>query len=110
MLVLSRKVGARILVGADVVITVVRIGPNAVRLGIEAPKGVNIAREELRESEELTHKGLNDECDPHGRNTNIHAAEAATGLASERRIQASDSDVEDLGRRAVLGPVHGSGD
>ena len=34
MLVLSRKVGERVLVGDKVVVTVVRIGPNAVRLGI----------------------------------------------------------------------------
>ena len=47
MLVLSRKVGERVLVGDQVVLTIVRIGPNAVRLGIEAPKDMNIVREEL---------------------------------------------------------------
>lgn len=47
MLVLSRKAGERLLVGDNVVITVVRIGPNAVRFGIEAPKDMNIVREEL---------------------------------------------------------------
>ena len=47
MLLLSRKVGGRIMVGDNVVITVVRIGPNAVRLGIEAPKDMNIVREEI---------------------------------------------------------------
>jgi carbon storage regulator len=47
MLVLSRKVGERILVGDHVIVTVVRIGPNSVRLGIEAPKDQNIVREEL---------------------------------------------------------------
>ena len=47
MLVLSRKLGEVIRVGDDVEVTVVRIGPNAVRLGITAPKGVNIVREEL---------------------------------------------------------------
>lgn len=49
MLVLSRKPGERILVGDDVVITVVRIGPNTVRLGISAPGHKNIVREELVE-------------------------------------------------------------
>lgn len=48
MLVLSRRVGERILVGDKVVVTVVRIGPNAVRLGIEAPPEENIVREELK--------------------------------------------------------------
>ena len=47
MLVLSRKAGERILVGDDVAITVVRIGPNSVRIGIEAPRSMNIVREEL---------------------------------------------------------------
>ena len=47
MLVLSRKPGEQILVGEDVKITVVRIGPNTVRLGIEAPRGINIIRQEL---------------------------------------------------------------
>ena len=47
MLVLSRKAGERILVGTDVVITIVRIGPNTVRLGIDAPADQNIVREEL---------------------------------------------------------------
>lgn len=47
MLVLSRKPGERILVGDNVAITVVRIGPNNVRIGIEAPRDLNIVREEL---------------------------------------------------------------
>ena len=47
MLVLSRKPGERILIGDDVTVTIVRIGPNNVRLGIEAPRDMNIVREEL---------------------------------------------------------------
>ena len=47
MLVLSRKPGEKILVGENVTITIVRIGPNTVRLGIEAPRDMNIVREEL---------------------------------------------------------------
>ena len=50
MLVLSRKAGERILFGEDVVINIVRIGPNTVKIGIEAPKSVNIIREELCET------------------------------------------------------------
>lgn len=47
MLVLSRKPGERIHIGNDIVLTVVRIGPNNVRLGIDAPVDRNIVREEL---------------------------------------------------------------
>lgn len=53
MLVLSRKPGERILVGNDVVITIVRIGPNTVRLGIDAPGHMNIVREELCDPNDL---------------------------------------------------------
>jgi carbon storage regulator len=47
MLVLSRKPGERIFIGEDVAVTIVRIGPNTVKLGIEAPRTMNIVREEL---------------------------------------------------------------
>ena len=50
MLVLSRQVGERILIGEDVAITIVRIGPKSVRIGIDAPKSMNIVREELCDS------------------------------------------------------------
>lgn len=57
MLVLSRKVGERIYVGDDVTITLVRIGPDKARIGIDAPDSVPIHREEVcariqREKEE----------------------------------------------------------
>jgi len=68
MLVLSRKIGERILIGDGIFVTVVRIGPNAVRLGIEAPKEMNIVRDEL------------------GR---------------VQKIQADESDIQDLGRRVI---------
>lgn len=54
MLVLTRKPGERILVGNDVVITIVRIGPNTVRLGIEAPGQMNIVRDELVDPSTIT--------------------------------------------------------
>ncbi|REJ72279.1 MAG: carbon storage regulator [Planctomycetota bacterium] len=56
MLVLSRKPGERILIGDDVAVTIVRIGPNTVRLGIDAPKHLNIVREELCESKSPTQR------------------------------------------------------
>ncbi len=47
MLVLSRKVGERIVVGDKVTITVVRMGQGSVRIGIDAPGDMAIVREEL---------------------------------------------------------------
>lgn len=49
MLVLSRKPGEKILIGEHVTVTIVRIGPNVVKIGIEAPTTINIVREELCE-------------------------------------------------------------
>lgn len=53
MLVLSRKPGERILIGDDVAVTVVRIGPNTVRIGIDAPRDMNIVRDELCQTVEV---------------------------------------------------------
>lgn len=47
MLVLSRKVGEKIVIGKDTTITVTEIAPGRVRIGIEAPKNVVILRSEL---------------------------------------------------------------
>jgi len=47
MLVLSRTRGERVYIGSDITITVLQIRGNRVRLGIDAPPDVVIAREEL---------------------------------------------------------------
>ncbi len=49
MLVLSRKVGERILIGDQIAVTVVRITGGGVRIGIEAPAEMPVIREELKE-------------------------------------------------------------
>jgi carbon storage regulator len=48
MLVLSRKIGERILIGDQITVTVVRITGGGVRLGIEAPSEMAVIREELK--------------------------------------------------------------
>jgi carbon storage regulator len=50
MLVLSRKLGESILIGDDIRVTVVRIRVNDVRIGIEAPCGIQVDREGWREA------------------------------------------------------------
>ena len=47
MLVLTRKVGERILIGDQVVITVVKLGHGSVRIGVDAPPEMAVVREEL---------------------------------------------------------------
>ena len=47
MLVLSRKLGEKIIIGDNIVVTVVKIDRNQIRLGIEAPQSVPVYREEI---------------------------------------------------------------
>jgi carbon storage regulator len=47
MLVLSRKTSQQIMIGRDIVVTIVKIDRNHVRIGIQAPLGVPILRQEL---------------------------------------------------------------
>ena len=54
MLVLTRKVNERIRVGDEITITVVRLGPGSVRLGIDAPGHMAIVREELTQGDSST--------------------------------------------------------
>jgi carbon storage regulator len=50
MLVLSRKVGEKIVIGEGIVLTVVKVDRNQVRIGIEAPPEVPVYREEIAPS------------------------------------------------------------
>ena len=47
MLVLSRKINEKIMIGENIVLTIVKIDRNQVRIGIEAPGNVPIYREEI---------------------------------------------------------------
>jgi carbon storage regulator len=49
MLVLTRKVGEKILIGDDIIISVVEIDRSGVRIGVEAPKQLSILRYEVYE-------------------------------------------------------------
>jgi len=49
LLVVSRKIGERVLIGEKITITVVKVSSGAVRIGIEAPPELAVMREELAE-------------------------------------------------------------
>ena len=47
MLVLTRRAGESVMIGDDIVITVLDVRGDVVRLGIEAPRSVQVHREEV---------------------------------------------------------------
>ena len=49
MLIVTRRIGERIMIGSDVTVTVLAVKGNQVRIGIEAPKSVPVHREEIFE-------------------------------------------------------------
>jgi len=56
MLVLSRKVGEKILIGDNVSVTVVRVAQGVVRIGVEAPKEMAIIRDDIKNRDEKDYK------------------------------------------------------
>lgn len=47
MLILTRRVGETLMVGDDVTVTVLGVKGNQVRIGVNAPKDVDVHREEI---------------------------------------------------------------
>jgi carbon storage regulator len=47
MLILARRPGERVVIGDEILVTVMEVSGNTVRLGIAAPRGVSIFREEI---------------------------------------------------------------
>ncbi|MDQ1609213.1 MAG: carbon storage regulator [Microbacteriaceae bacterium] len=47
MLVLTRKIGEKILIGDDIELTILDIRGDGIRVGIDAPRGIKIQRDEV---------------------------------------------------------------
>ena len=47
MLILTRRLGESLVIGNDVTVTVLGVKGNQVRIGIKAPKDVEVHREEI---------------------------------------------------------------
>jgi carbon storage regulator len=47
LLILTRKIGESLMIGAEVTVTVMAVKGNQVRIGINAPKDVQVHREEI---------------------------------------------------------------
>ncbi len=74
MLVLSRKVGERVVIGENVIVQVLAVRRGQIRLGITAPTTVSIRREELP-------RLASGQQGPHG---TVQAEEAASPTREER--------------------------
>jgi carbon storage regulator len=49
MLILTRRVGEKLVIGENVTVTVLGVKGNQVRIGIDAPRNVTVNREEIYE-------------------------------------------------------------
>lgn len=56
MLIITRKKGESLMIGDDIEITISKIDDGSVKIGIKAPKNVNILRKELYEQVEQENK------------------------------------------------------
>ncbi|MFO0845420.1 MAG: carbon storage regulator [Gemmataceae bacterium] len=68
MLVLTRKAGERIVIDDSIVVEVLEVQGNRVRIGIQAPQGVTILRQELLTGKE---SATNDQARPVNRLASI---------------------------------------
>jgi carbon storage regulator len=64
VLVLSRKIGERILIGDKIAVTVIKIGHGGVRIGVEAPSELAVIREELAAELERVEKERASQAEP----------------------------------------------
>lgn len=84
MLVLTRKPGEKILIGDDIVVTVLDSRGDGVRIGIDAPRGISIQRAEVIKAVA---------------EANLQAAQADVGAEAKLRAQ--------LGIAAAATPTDG---
>ena len=74
MLVVTRKTDESILIADNIEVTVLEIGRDKIKLGINAPKEVKIIRSELKDAQQ----------------TNAQAAQSSSGVAELLRAQSKE--------------------
>jgi len=50
MLILSRKINEKIIIGEDITVSIIEIRGDQVRIGVDAPKSVKVFRQEVFEA------------------------------------------------------------
>jgi carbon storage regulator len=81
VLILSRRIGEKLIIGDNVTVTILAVKGNQVRIGIEAPRNVRVDREEVHE------RILKEE--EERRNSEWPAASAAGGKGPLRTLSIS---------------------
>jgi carbon storage regulator len=59
MLVLTRRVGEKLVIGENVTVTVLGVKGNQIRIGIDAPRDITVNREEIYQRILKEREGLN---------------------------------------------------
>lgn len=49
MLILTRRVGEKLIIGDDVIVTILSLKGNQIRIGIDAPREIKVHRQEVYE-------------------------------------------------------------
>lgn len=81
MLVLSRRTGESVVIGDDVVVTVLEVRGDVIRLGIRAPRAVQVHREEVyRELQQANQEAA----------SSVDLAERALSTLLTRGVPAAD--------------------
>lgn len=47
MLIITRRVGEKLMIGDDIVVEIIEVSGSSVRIGIDAPKAIPVYREEI---------------------------------------------------------------
>jgi len=84
MLVLSRKCDQSVVLGDDIVVTVLGVDGDRVKLGIQAPRGINILRHEIFEQLQAANAGAANHTRP-----SVHSIAAALKGRSSQKAQVS---------------------
>ena len=77
MLILSRRESECICLGDDIVLTIVSVGNDKVRIGVEAPPGVRILRNELEDRSTIAFPTAGKKLVVNGAKTEIKIGRAA---------------------------------
>lgn len=62
MLILTRRIGESIVIGNDVIVTVLNVKGNQVRIGVAAPKEISVHREEIYHKTQLENNAELEAC------------------------------------------------